>query len=286
MNKSLSTLYSLKWNPFSPEIPTEACRPTPRIENFAWRIENLAREGGFALLTGDPGTGKSVTLRLVMARLAKLRDVVVGVLTRPQSSLPDFYRELGELFSLRLSPHNRWAGTKLLRERWQDHIEKALFRAVLVIDEAQEMRPGVLQELRLLASSQLDSRALLTVVLAGDARLAESFATPDLVALGTRLRVRLGLEPLAAVELAEVLRHVMAEAGNPTLLTPEVVSALAEHAVGNLRVLMTMAGELLDAAVQRKAARLDEKLYFEVFAPPPAASGPARGAVTPRAKSR
>jgi len=76
----------------------------------------------------------------------------VGVLSRPQSHVADFYRELGDLFGVTLSPHNRWAGSKVLRERWRRHTESPLVRPVLVIDEAQEMYPATLNELRFLAS--------------------------------------------------------------------------------------------------------------------------------------
>ncbi|MCP4548393.1 MAG: general secretion pathway protein GspA, partial [bacterium] len=54
--------YGLKRNPFTQDIPTEACRTTPQMEHFFQRVENLAKTGGFALLTGAPGTGKSVSL--------------------------------------------------------------------------------------------------------------------------------------------------------------------------------------------------------------------------------
>jgi len=65
MNKKLLALYGLKWNPFSPEIPTEALLCTPKIESFCWRVEHgLVREGGFVLVTGEAGMGKSVVLRL------------------------------------------------------------------------------------------------------------------------------------------------------------------------------------------------------------------------------
>src|SRR5260370_23116848 len=115
MTKKLLQLYGLKWNPFAPDVPTEALLITPRIESFTWRVEQLAREGGFAVIVGDPGTGKSITLRLLVARLMALRDVVVGVLTRPQAGLADFYREIAHLFVVSLSPHNPCAGAKPLR---------------------------------------------------------------------------------------------------------------------------------------------------------------------------
>ena len=93
MNKKLLSLYSLKFNPFSPEVPTSALWSAPSIESFCWRIEQQIGEGGFALAIGDPGTGKSAALRILAEQLGNLRDVVVGVLSRPQASLADFYRE-------------------------------------------------------------------------------------------------------------------------------------------------------------------------------------------------
>jgi type II secretory pathway predicted ATPase ExeA len=266
MNKKLLSLYSLKFNPFSPEIPTAALWVAPPLENFCWRIEQQVGEGGFALAVGDPGTGKSAALRLLAERLGQLRDVTVGVLTRPQAGLADFYRELGDLFQVPLSPHNRWASAKVLREKWHNHIETSLYRPVLLIDEAQEMNPLVLCELRLLSSADLDSRSILTVILAGDGRLTAKLESPELLPLASRIRSRLRAEALPPAQLLACVNHVIKMAGNPKLMTPGLLQALCEHAAGNLRLLMNMANDLLAAACQQEREALDEKLYFEVFA--------------------
>jgi general secretion pathway protein A len=268
VNKKLLSLYGLKWNPFAADVPVEALYVNARLDSFCWRVEQLVGEGGFALVTGLPGLGKSVALRVLVERLSALRDVRVGVLTRPQAGLADFYREMGVLFGVQLHPHNRWGGAKVLRERWQEHIDASLSRPVLVIDEAQEMQPAVLNELRLLASARLDSHLLLTVVLAGDQRLLQHFRSEELAPLDSRMRVRLVLERTSPEELRELIAHALARAGAPKLMTPELITTVCDHAQGNPRALMNMGGELLAAAAQREARHIDEQLFFETFAAP------------------
>lgn len=263
MNHKMLALYGLKWNPFTPSVPTEALHVTTRLESFCWRVQQLVGEGGFALVTGAPGCGKSAALRILAESLATQRDVTVGVISRPQANIADFYREMGELFGVELHPHNRWGGAKILRQRWQTHIDEALSRPVLVIDEAQEMQPPVLAELRLLASADLDSRILLTIVLAGDGRLADRLRSDEFLPLASRVRVRLTIERATPQDLQDCLRHALQQAGAPTLMTPEVIATLCDHAQGNPRALMIMAGELLAAAVQREAHQIDEALFFE-----------------------
>lgn len=266
--KKLLSLYGLKWNPFSADLPAEALLVSDRVEHFAWRVETLVHDGGFALVSGDPGSGKSVTLRILAERLKALRDVSVGVLTRPQSMTCDFYRELGDIFSVKLSPSNRYGGFKALRERWRAHLQSSLVKPVLLVDEAQEMAPEVLNELRILSSADFDSTSLLTVVLAGDGRLLEILRHEDLVPLGSRIRTRLHLEPASREELLDLLKHALAKAGNPNLVTAELLDTLVDHSAGNCRVLMTMAGELLAHGIAQDRHQLDEKLYLEVFQSP------------------
>jgi general secretion pathway protein A len=280
MNPTMKALYGLKFHPFVSDVPIEALYPTPAIDSFLWRTENgLVHEGGFGLITGDPGTGKSVALRLLADRLGRMRELTAGCLEHPQSNLADFYREMGDLFGVSLRPHNRWAGFRALRERWIAHTDSTLLRPVLLIDEAQEMAPAVLNELRILTAARFDSRSILTVILAGDARLAHMLGREDLLPLGSRIRARLALEPASSEQLRACLQHLLKSAGNPRLMTPELIHTLCDHALGNYRVLVTMASELLSVAARREIDVLDEGLYLEHFTMGgPAGSGKRRAA--------
>ncbi len=266
MNNKMLALYGLKWNPFAPNVPTEALHVTTRLESFCWRVQQLAGEGGFALVTGAPGGGKSASLRILSASLATQRDLMVGVISRPQANIADFYREMGELFGVELRPHNRYGGAKILRQRWQAHIQSTLCRPVLLVDEAQEVQSAVLAELRLLASAELDSQILLTIVLAGDGRLAERLRADEFLPLASRMRVRMAIERATPQELQDCLRHALLQAGCPTLMTSELIATICDHAQGNPRALMIMAGDLLETAAQREARQIDETLFFETCA--------------------
>lgn len=276
MTTRLLSLFGLKYNPFRPDVPGEALHRTPAVEAFLRRVELGIQDGGFALITGDPGTGKSITLRLLSERLRALPDVTVGTLEHPQSRTADFYRELGDLFGVTLASHNRWGSFKALRARWSEHIASTRMRPVLIIDEAQETLSAVLSELRILASKDLDARQLLCVVFAGDSRLPERLRTAELLPLGSRIRRRLLLDYASRDELAACLDHLLASAGSPALMTAELKATLIDHAAGNYRVLMNLCDELLTVAADRDMARLDEKLYLEVFSPAPRPKPPGK----------
>jgi len=279
--RKLSALYGLKWNPFLADIPVEALCETPRIKHFAWRVEDLVMHGGFALVTGDVGAGKSAALRMLASKLSPMRDVIVGEVTRPQSRVTDFYREIGDLFGVPVSTSNRWGAYKTVRAKWQEHIQQTLFRPVLLIDEAQEMSPLLLAELRLLGSTKLDTCTIVTVILCGDRRLEEKLRTPDLLPVASRIRTRLVLDAEPPDVLGTMLRHLLAAAGNPALMTDELQRTVCEHAAGNRRVLMNLCNELLALAVAKNAKRLDEGLYLELtsadYRPARGSAAPARG---------
>ena len=263
----IRSLYGLKYNPFLPDVPPEALYTLPETKRFLLRIQYMATQGGFALITGEPGLGKSKALQQIAQQLEEIPELTVGVMQRPQSKLGDFYRELGELFGIELTPANRYGGFKALRNRWKSHCQSTLMRPVLLIDEAQQASAECLTELRLLQSHHFDSQSLLFTVLSGDNRLPDRFRTTELLPLGSRIGPRLVLLPLSPEQLQDYLNFALDQAGNSQLMTPELIQALTTHAAGNLRVLNQMAAELLVAAAERNLSCIDESLFLELFSP-------------------
>jgi general secretion pathway protein A len=266
-NTAIRNLYGLKYNPFDPDVPADALYTIPGTEHFALRVQAMAAHGGFALITGDPGLGKSKTLQRLAHSLHQVPDLTVRVMQRPQSAVGDFYRELGELFQVGLTPANRYGGFKALRERWKNHCQSTLLRPVLLIDEAQQMSVDCLTELRLLQSHHFDSQSLLFTILCGDSRLPERFRTAELLPLGSRIGLRVVLLPLSPEQLYDYLSFALEQAGNGQLMTAELMRTLSAHAANNLRVLNQMAVELLAAAAERNMPRIDESLFFDLFKP-------------------
>lgn len=263
--KRIVAQYGLKWNPFNHSIPTEGIYLEESLKQFCWQVESLVMEGGFALITGNVGTGKSVALRWIATKLSEIDEVVVGELVRPQSNIADFYRELGDIFQLPLQVSNRFASYKALRDKWHSYIESTHFRPVLLIDEAQEMHPSVLSELRLISARKYDSNSILTVILCGDERLPEKFRSPELLPLGSRIRLRHHTEHHSKEKFAEILKELMVQAGNGSLMTDELISILSEKSMGNYRAMIQMANSILSEGIRSEASQLDAQIFFNLF---------------------
>lgn len=263
--QKLKAFMGLKWDPFLPDVPVHALHTDDLVSQFTWKVEQLVLDGGFALISGDPGTGKSVVLRQLSTSLAQVPELCVRALTRPQNRLRDFYREMGNIFGVEIQPSNRYGGFNRLREQWVSQIHNCMFRPVLLVDESQEVPEEVLNEIRLLGSADLDARCILAVVFAGDKRFLSQLKQPSLLPLESRIRTRLHLDARSPDSMRAILTRAITEAGNPELLTQGVIRALAEQSLGNPRAMMTMAHELLSHAVMREQQQVDENLFFEVF---------------------
>ena len=131
-------------------------------------------------------------------------------------------------------------------------------RSVLVLDEAQSIRKDVLPLLTILTNFEMDSRLVLSVVLAGLPELDRLLERGDMAATRGRLAVRAQLRPLSRDETHEYVEHRMAIAGSTTVpFDPAAVDAIHEIGHGNLRAIDHLARMSLDLAARRGIDTID-----------------------------
>ncbi|HSD27118.1 MAG TPA: AAA family ATPase, partial [Vicinamibacteria bacterium] len=184
---------------------------SPRHTEAAAHLEFGQRErGGFILITGEVGTGKTTLARYFLGRLP--RETATAVVLYPALSAVELLRTI--LDDLHVTP----TGSSL-----KDHVD-ALHRfllaaraegrnVVLLIDEAQDLSPEVLEQVRLLSNLETDTEKLIQIVLMGQSELRALLARPELRQLAQRVTARYHLEPLSRVETAEYVRHRLSVAG-------------------------------------------------------------------------
>jgi type II secretory pathway predicted ATPase ExeA len=259
--------FGLRQRPF-PATPDSACYyPATGHERALSRLQQaIDEQQGLALLTGAPGTGKTVLAHCLLERLGP--DTASALLTNShcrdrtallQAILYDFSLpyDTGSEQELRLRL------TEFLL-----HNCKKDRRAVLMVDEAQHLSIDLLEELRLLGNLEAGARQALHVILIGQENLVQTLRLPELAVLNQRLEVRIPLEPLGVEEAADYLLHHLRRAGGrpEAIVSDESLEILARHTRGVPRLLNQAARQALALAAAAEQSYVDVEAALEALA--------------------
>lgn len=226
-----SSFFGLNEKPFS-------ITPDPRYlfmsarhgEALAHLVYGVTESGGFIQLTGEVGTGKTTLCRtLLLNRMPS--NANVAVVLNPQLSAHEFLESICE--ELGIAPPQPRGSIKALIDALNQHLLAAHAegrRTILVVDEAQNLAPDVLEEVRLLTNLETSKQKLLQIILIGQPELRELLARTDLRQLAQRITGRYHLEPLSREETAQYIEHRLQVAG----ALGEVFDASAKRTVFRL----------------------------------------------------
>ncbi len=182
-------------------------------EALAHLVYGVTESGGFIQLTGEVGTGKTTLVRtLLLNRMPDNADV--AVVLNPQLSVLEFLATICEELHIDVS-HNK-GSIKAQTDALNRHLLRAHAegrRTILVVDEAQNLSPAVLEQVRLLTNLETAKQKLLQIILIGQPELRELLARTDLRQLAQRITARYHLEPLSIAETAQYIEHRLKVAG-------------------------------------------------------------------------
>ena len=167
--------------------------------------------GGFVLLTGEVGTGKTTVSRCLLQQLPA--DTEIAYILNPSLTERDLLAAICDEFQL---PYGEEASLKQLFDLIRDHLLANLAagkRSVVLVDEAQHLLPGVLEQLRLLTNLETDEKKLLQVVLIGQPELQQMLRQPLLRQLAQRITARYHLLPLSRQDVDAYVRFRLQVAG-------------------------------------------------------------------------
>ena len=204
--------YNLREYPFN-------ITPDPRFiyftqhhkEAYDHLMYGIQNRKGFIELTGEVGSGKTTLCRAVLANLGK--DVETALILNPSLTETQLLRAMLNDFGLEVKGRDRLAYIEKLNEFLLERNKEGT-NVALVIDEAQDLSPEVMEQVRLLSNLETDQQKLIQIVMCGQPELQKRLARPDLRQLRQRITVRYHIPPLTQEDTMMYIRHRLWVAGS------------------------------------------------------------------------
>ncbi len=182
-------------------------------EAMAHLLYGIKEAGGFIQLTGEVGTGKTTIVRSLLAQTPE--NAEIALILNPRMTAPEFLLTLCEELGIGV-PDRAIGSLKDLVDVLNDYLLRAHAagrRVVLVVDEAQNLAPEVLEQVRLLTNLETNTQKLLQIILIGQPELRELLDRSELRQLAQRITGRYHLDPLSGPETIAYVRHRLRVAG-------------------------------------------------------------------------
>lgn len=222
-------------------------------------LYGTGQEGGFVQLTGEVGTGKTTMVRTLMEQ--RLPNVDVAMVHNPRQSELEFVQSICDELQAR---YHGPVTLKTLVDALNAYLLKSHAegrRTVLIIDEAQNLRPEVLEQVRLLTNLETTKEKLLRIMLIGQPELSELLARPELRQLAQRITARFHLTPLSAAETSEYIQHRLRVAGaEEEIFTRQACAQVHRHSRGIPRLINIICDRALLGAYSQGLRRISPKM--------------------------
>lgn len=215
--------------------------------------------GGFVMLTGEVGTGKTTIIRCLLEQLPDHADL--AIVMNPSASARDLLCSICDEFGVTYAADE--TSIKVLTDKLSEFLvenHRQQRKTIVLIDEAQLLRISTLEQVRLLTNLETNTQKLLQIILVGQPELNELLAKPALRQLSQRITARYHLRPLSVEETEAYIKHRLAVAGMPPgrqPFPPKIVRRVHQISRGIPRIINVLCDRMLLGAYSREATQID-----------------------------
>jgi general secretion pathway protein A len=259
--------FNLKENPFNITAdPDFYFSSTKHNEAFGHLLYGINQRKGIIVISGEIGTGKTTLCRTLLTQLDE--EIKTALILNPSFSDTQLLKLIIKDLGIETKARNRFdlvdaLNNFLLKETSLGN------NVVVIIDEAQNLKPKQLEQIRLLSNLETEKEKLLQIVLVGQPELLEKLKLPELRQLNQRVSVRYSIPPLQQPELQSYIDHRinLAYTGNGSnnkpLFTDEAVKAIFEHSQGTPRMINILCDRALLAGFAQEMKSINEQIIHQ-----------------------
>lgn len=221
--------------------------------------------GGVVVITGEIGAGKTTLLRTLVRNLDA--QTTIAYIFNPALSSLELLQTINADLGLLSSSMSKKELTDELN-RFLLAQQAADRRTVVIVDEAQDLEPAVLEQLRLLSNLETERAKLLQIVLVGQPELAQTLARPNLAQLNQRVTLRWHLKPLPVDDTGGYIRHRLQVAGGgraPVVFTPAAIRLVYQFSRGVPRLINVLCHRALLVAYTQEERKIDSNVVRQAM---------------------
>jgi general secretion pathway protein A len=229
----------------------------------------IERREGFVVITGDIGTGKTTLCRALLEKID--RRTFTALLLNPFLSEEDLLRAILQDLGVVSRAGERLASRQPSKQELVNTLHDFLLslvplggRAVLIIDEAQNLPLPILEQIRILSNFETDKEKLLQIFLVGQLNLVPLLRSPELRQLDQRVSIRYQLRPLTEDEVGAYVSHRLAIANGSkgVVFAPAALRVVYDYSAGIPRLINMLCDRALLAGYTAQTTRIDEDLVI------------------------
>jgi putative secretion ATPase (PEP-CTERM system associated) len=230
---------------------------------LAYLDYGIRERSGFILLTGEVGTGKTTIIRELIKK--HLNNVLLARIFHTKVESLQLLAMVNEELGLDTTDKDK---PTLLRELHEFLIEQYAKRrpVVLIIDEAQNLKRDVLEEVRMLSNLETEDDKLLHIILVGQPELRRVLATPELLQLRQRIQINCNIDPISEAEISGYILHRLEAAGNRSALafSPECFPIISSYTKGIPRLINILCDYILLDAFANESREVSGDAIHEI----------------------